>query len=960
MCRLHHSWDYRPLVTRPRRPFAAQIGTGQPSSRPASRVVDRSLGSRSRHTTVIRLASRASSTRGERMHANDHLLSRTLHVSSVLLPLVLANLLLVSFSCGEPSFRSLDELARAYIKNAKEGGSEELSALYPRTSAVGEICTDAQARERLITKGISARQHVCDSPTLNAGDVSRVSVISGTQFSALPGCGGNAISYVNTWGLAETDDESQAVLFEFPGLAKFGESFLLLEPVRCIDVARLPALAAFAIWRVELAKGNRPEPAVLEQLIEAGSRVLAKAREDGGRQDIGAETYFTCMSEAADSDDLATCTKVYEEYAENPPHCAKLTSALTACATEMPADASDLTLLAARDLEQAWLVELDKKQLDQDCIVQAAIVPHLSYPSIIEICPEAAPTFPKTDANVTPPPLEQAAIYQAFAGWRTLDKERRDRLRDENIARQVEARSFSRGAPDWLLTPKPTAKVVLVEFGYFQCPLTARASERVTTLALQYRDVIKFVFLHRPASYHAYARSAAVYTEAARRQGAFDLWHYELFRHTGIDDSTLLQLASSFDSRRLLSLARLVDDINSGYPDRIVDYNSTLASALQISETPAFFVNGKYVRDASMSDLQKAIDEELKEAEHQSRSGRRWIWERTRQQRGADFFRNVYLGATISRPKPNRLSAALGTTQSVAPASVQLAKIGSGSAKLEVEVDLTDESAWYLYWSLRRLAVPEQRNAEISLLALPDSAGLGAKVAAALSCLPDDVAKWSFLDHLMAWSDDHPPIRYFVDWAGGDLRAWDGCIQAKRNIETPPSTKTAPLRATFNGRQVPAATVFDTYELELLLGGTEFSEPKVPDSLRPVDPSAPQSTKPTVEPAKEPAPGRQPDRKRSSLLNAKGLSARKIGRHSDAEAYYRQAIDADPNNIWARYNLACELNLAGRVEDALEHLAQIGKSNHQDAADALEAAIKDKDFRSLRHDARFQALTREF
>lgn len=102
----------------------------------------------------------------------------------------------------------------------------------------------------------------------------------------------------------------------------------------------------------------------------------------------------------------------------------------------------------------------------------------------------------------------------------------------------------------------------------------------------------------------------------------------------------------------------------------------------------------------------------------------------------------------------------------------------------------------------------------------------------------------------------------------------------------------------------------------------------------------------------------RPDPALARGLNLLGYSARKIGDHRAATALYRAAASADPSHVWSRYNLACELALAGFHAEALDLLDAIQRIGGADAREALGPghAGTDGDLDSLRAEPRFRAL----
>lgn len=95
----------------------------------------------------------------------------------------------------------------------------------------------------------------------------------------------------------------------------------------------------------------------------------------------------------------------------------------------------------------------------------------------------------------------------------------------------------------------------------------------------------------------------------------------------------------------------------------------------------------------------------------------------------------------------------------------------------------------------------------------------------------------------------------------------------------------------------------------------------------------------------------------ATRLNEDGLAKRKVGDHAAAMKLYEQALAADPEHVWARYNYACELALAGRSKDALNELTTLYKLDTADSKRALGAARKDSDFRSIKESGQFFRLT---
>lgn len=77
----------------------------------------------------------------------------------------------------------------------------------------------------------------------------------------------------------------------------------------------------------------------------------------------------------------------------------------------------------------------------------------------------------------------------------------------------------------------------------------------------------------------------------------------------------------------------------------------------------------------------------------------------------------------------------------------------------------------------------------------------------------------------------------------------------------------------------------------------------------------------------------------------------RAGRYDEAERLLHEALDAKPGNGSVLYNLACVEALAGKHEDAIEHLTAGIAAEPR----LLELAQDDEDFASIRDDPRFPA-----
>lgn len=146
------------------------------------------------------------------------------------------------------------------------------------------------------------------------------------------------------------------------------------------------------------------------------------------------------------------------------------------------------------------------------------------------------------------------------------------------------------------------ARVVLVEYGDYQCPqcgelyTTIMAIQRQLEATLLGRDSLCFVFRHFPQpQIHPQAQKAAAATEAAAAQGRFWQMHEMLLKHQQeLGDGYLAEYANNLG----LDVTQFIRDIaRKVYVDHI---NQDIASGIDsgVVSTPALFINGMRYRDA--------------------------------------------------------------------------------------------------------------------------------------------------------------------------------------------------------------------------------------------------------------------------------------------------------------------------------------------------------------------------
>jgi protein-disulfide isomerase len=157
------------------------------------------------------------------------------------------------------------------------------------------------------------------------------------------------------------------------------------------------------------------------------------------------------------------------------------------------------------------------------------------------------------------------------------------------------------------------ARVVVVEYGDFECPNCKQAAPAVKLLLARFAGRIRFVFRHFPLEeVHPHALHAALAAEAAGAQEAFWPMHDLLFENQHrLKPKQLRGYAETLE----LDMARFDADIADGiYLQRVREHIDG-GRRSGVRATPTFFLNAR-ITDVSfgMQSLEEAVDAALKRA----------------------------------------------------------------------------------------------------------------------------------------------------------------------------------------------------------------------------------------------------------------------------------------------------------------------------------------------------------
>ncbi len=167
--------------------------------------------------------------------------------------------------------------------------------------------------------------------------------------------------------------------------------------------------------------------------------------------------------------------------------------------------------------------------------------------------------------------------------------------------------------------PEPTdhsegpehARVVVVEYGDFECPSCKVAATTPTLLMERFPNKVRFLFRHFPVpEVHPHAMLAAEASEAAAAQGKFWPMYHELFDNQAhLNQKSLTRYASALG----LDMARYVAEMDDHIYLQKVREHVEGARRSHIRATPTFFINGA-LQDVSFG--MKALHDAVAAAVH--------------------------------------------------------------------------------------------------------------------------------------------------------------------------------------------------------------------------------------------------------------------------------------------------------------------------------------------------------
>jgi len=153
---------------------------------------------------------------------------------------------------------------------------------------------------------------------------------------------------------------------------------------------------------------------------------------------------------------------------------------------------------------------------------------------------------------------------------------------------------------------KKDSKVVVIEYGDYQCPGCETAYPTLKAVSEKYKDQIAFVFRNFPLTdKHPNAKAAAAAAEAAGLQGKYWEMHNLLYDNQSawesLDSNKRVEFFSNYAKELGLNLTTFNEDLTSPKVSQKIAFDQALGRKANVSATPTILVNGKQADQTVMN-----------------------------------------------------------------------------------------------------------------------------------------------------------------------------------------------------------------------------------------------------------------------------------------------------------------------------------------------------------------------
>lgn len=163
-----------------------------------------------------------------------------------------------------------------------------------------------------------------------------------------------------------------------------------------------------------------------------------------------------------------------------------------------------------------------------------------------------------------------------------------------------------------------SSKVVLIEYGDFQCPGCGGAFPQLQTIKNVYKDKIAFIFRNFPlTAIHPNALAAATAAEAAGLQGKFWEMHDQLYLNQSawseIDSSKRTNSFAGYAQDIGLDVEKFKTDLKDPKIAAKISRDRALGNKVKVSSTPTIYLGNEKLTEEETADLIQAKGDKLRD-----------------------------------------------------------------------------------------------------------------------------------------------------------------------------------------------------------------------------------------------------------------------------------------------------------------------------------------------------------
>lgn len=164
---------------------------------------------------------------------------------------------------------------------------------------------------------------------------------------------------------------------------------------------------------------------------------------------------------------------------------------------------------------------------------------------------------------------------------------------------------------------KADSKVVLIEYGDFQCPSCGGAHPQIKEVTEEYADRVAFIFRNFPlTTIHPNARAASAAVEAAGLQGKYWEMHNLVFESQSawqsLTGAARTDAFVAYAQSLSLDIAKFTTDLSSDSVNQKISFDQAVGKKLGVNATPTFYLNGEKLNEADSSAIVQGDSDKLR------------------------------------------------------------------------------------------------------------------------------------------------------------------------------------------------------------------------------------------------------------------------------------------------------------------------------------------------------------